>query len=363
MQAHISNNLLASSLLGIFLSFTFALMLAGLFKYYQLNDPNILKNRAAHSRATSRLGGVAVCLSILCVIIIQNHSWHFGIAIATLPIFYVGLLEDLNRPLTPKFRLAVGALSAALFIAFDGRLISSVGFEWGNILLSFVPVAIIFTIFCVVALINALNFIDGINGLASGKTIIAAFALMWLSDIYNEPNLTMLGTAIFSASLGLFMLNYPQGRIFLGDAGAYTLGFLLAVSLITLHSKHIEISAWSILLIIFWPLADMGHSIFRRRLHRKRSDRPDKLHLHHVIMRSLIIASRGNISKEWANPLATAIILPMASIPVVLGVLYNQNNGLCMTLFFGFALLFAFTHHWVIKITRGRIWVVDKLKK
>lgn len=97
-----------------------------------------------------------------------------------------------------------------------------------------------------------------------------------------------------SASLSLFMLNYPQGRIFLGDAGAYTLGFLLAVSLITLHSKHIEISAWSILLLIFWPLADMGHSIFRRRLHGKRSDRPDKLHLHHVIMRSLVILSRGS---------------------------------------------------------------------
>ena len=62
------------------------------------------------------------------------------------------------------------------------------------------PIAIIFTVFWVVGLINAIKFIDGINGLASGKTLIAAFALMYLSNAYNEPNLTLLGTAIFTAS-------------------------------------------------------------------------------------------------------------------------------------------------------------------
>lgn len=363
MQSHIGNSYFLSAILGLVLSFTLALALAALFKYYSVKDPNVLKKRAAHSRPASRLGGVAVCLSILCVIIIQNHSWHIGIAISAVPIFCVGLLEDFDRPLPPKFRLAVGALSATMFIGFEGHLITYVGFEWGNIALSFTPIAILFTIFCVVALINAFNFIDGINGLASGKTMIVSFALMWLAATYKEPNLTLLGTAIFFASLGLFMLNYPQGRIFLGDAGAYTLGFLLAVSLITLQSKHAEISAWSILLIIFWPIADMGHSIFRRRLSGRRSDRPDKLHFHHVIMRSLIIASRGTMSKAWANPLATAIILPMAALPVVLGVVYNQNNGLCMALFFGFALFFACTHSWVINFMRRRNYVMGSVKK
>jgi len=115
------------------------------------------------------------------------------------------------------------------------------------------------------------------------------------------------------------MLNYLQGRIFLGDAGAYTLGFLLAVSLM------------------------------------KRSDRPDKLHFHHVIMRSVVILSRGRISKEWASPIATAIILPMTGLPVTLGVVYNQSNEFCMALFFGFVLPFTFAHYCVINVTRRRI--------
>lgn len=347
--------------IGMLVSFTLALGFAALFRYSSHKDAHRGKRRSAHLNPTSRLGGCAVCLSILIIIFINNETVHLEFAISALPIFIVGLMEDIGRPQTPKLRLAVGSLSAVMFIAFEGRFINSVGFEWGNIILSLTPVAIVFTIFCVVALINALNFIDGINGLASGKTMIAAFALMWLSNIYNEPNLTLLGTAIFAASLGLFMLNYPNGRIFLGDAGAYTLGFLLAVSLITLHSKHVEISAFSILLLIFWPLADMGHSIFRRWLNGKRSDRPDKLHFHHVIMRSLVILSRERISKEWANPLATSIILPMAGLPVALGVVYNQNNGLCMALFFGFKLLYTFSHYLIIKVARRRIWVAGSV--
>ena len=349
-----SETYLTSAFLGLALSFSLALVIAGIFKYFGSQDKNINKKRAAHLRPTSRLGGVAVCLAVLVVILINVETWHFEIALASLPIFIAGLMEDLNRPLKPRLRLAVGALSAGIFIFFERHYISDVGIEWVNLVLSLTPVAIAFTIFSIVALINALNFIDGINGLASGKTLIAAFALMWLSNEYNEPNLTLLGTAIFSASLGLFMVNYPQGRIFLGDAGAYTLGFLLAVSLITLKSQNPEISAWSIMLVIFWPIVDMGHSILRRWLKGRRSDRPDYMHLHHVVMRSIIIFADGRLSKVVANPLATAIILPLAALPVVLGVLYHQNNAICMILFVGFSVLFSLAHAGITYAARRR---------
>ena len=345
---------LTSAFLGLGLSFAIALMITGVFKFFGLLDKNMYKKRSAHLRPTSRLGGVAVCLAVVFVILINIETWHFEIALASLPIFIVGLMEDLNRPLKPQLRLAVGALSAGIFLFFERYYISDVGIEWVNLVLSVAPVAIAFTIFCIVALINALNFIDGINGLASGKTLIAAFALMWLSNNYNEPNLSLLGAAIFSASLGLFMVNYPQGRIFLGDAGAYTLGFLLAVSLITLKSQNPEISAWSIMLIIFWPILDMGHSILRRWLKGRRSDRPDYMHLHHVVMRSIIIFADGQLSKAVANPLATAIILPLAALPVVLGVLYHQNNAICMILFVGFSVLFSLAHAGITHAARRR---------
>lgn len=343
-----------SAFLGLALSFIFALGLAGLFRITGTKDLNILKRRAAHSMPTSRLGGLAVCLAIVIVIIFNGKLYHLEIASCAIPIFLVGLLEDFGRPIKPLLRLAVGALSGSFFVILEGQFITNVGIEWINVVFSASPIAIIFTVFCIVALINAINFIDGINGLASGKTLIAAFALMWLSNQYNEANLALLGTAIFSSSLGLFMVNYPQGRIFLGDAGSYTLGFLLAVSLITLQSKHPEISAWSILLVIFWPIADMSHSIFRRWLKGRRSDRPDYMHLHHVIMRSLIIFTNGRLSKAVANPLATAIILPLAALPVLIGVLHSENNTFCMVLFVVFSVFFSVTHAAIIWIMRRR---------
>ena len=352
-----------TSYVALIWSFIFAIGTAAVFKFFKSSDLNHKKKRAAHSQATSRLGGLAVCSSIAVVTFLESNTWNIEILIAVLPIFIAGLLEDMGRPLKPQLRLAIATLSAVLYIAFQGRVINDVGIEWANLVLSVTPIAIAFTIFCIVALVNALNFIDGVNGLASGKTMVSSFALMWLSIKFNEPNLTLLGVAMFSASLGLFLINYPTGRIFLGDAGAYTLGFLLAVALITLQSRYSEISAWSILLIIFWPIADIAHSILRRKLKRKRSDRPDFLHLHHVIMRSVIILSRGRIPKGWANPIATAIILPLATVPVVMGLMFYQNNALSMALFFGLMLLFACTHAGIIWITRRRIVLMDRSKK
>lgn len=159
------------------------------------------------------------------------------------------------------------------------------------------------------------------------------------------------------------MMNYLQGRIFLGDAGAYTPGFLLAASLITFQNKHTDIFAGSILLIIFSPIADVAHSICRRLIKRLHSDRPDALHLHHVIMRSLVISSYGRISKQWANPIAMAIILPMAALPVALGVVYSKSAIVCGTLAFVFAVLIACTHFSIIKAARRQVLWCGDLRK
>ncbi|APO88555.1 hypothetical protein [Marivivens sp. JLT3646] len=94
-----------------------------------------------------------------------------------------------------------------------------------------------------------------------------------------------------------------------------------------------------------------------------RSDRPDYLHLHHVIMWSRMILSDGSISKQLANPLATAIILPMAALPVFLGVVFHQNDGLCLGSFFGFVLLFKCMHSGIIKASHLRMFFVRRPKK
>ena len=259
-------------------------------------------------------------------------------------------------------RLAIASVSASAFIWVQGSLIQSVGLPILNDALSLTIVSTLFTIFCLVALTNALNFIDGINGLASGKIMIVAGAIWMFSTSYNEPGLSVLSLAIFTSTLGLFMLNYPQGRIFMGDAGAYTLGFLLAACLITLHHRHPEISSWAILLVIFWPIADMAHSIVRRRLGGKRPDRPDMMHMHHVVMRTLTAYSNGRITRQIANPLATALILPLASVPVICGYVFRENNMLCMSLTLAFFIGFFALHASLVRLSKRRMNTLKLIK-
>ena len=124
------------------------------------------------------------------------------------------------------------------------------------------------------------------------------------------------------ATIGLFILNFPLGRIFMGDAGAYSLGFILAWMIIFLMHRQPEISAWAMLAVIFWPVMDTVFAIGRRRLSNGRADQPDRLHFHQLIMRFWQIMSGGKLSKKVANPLATATILPLAALPVMGGVVF-----------------------------------------
>ena len=347
-------NMQVDGLVGTVIAFLLALAFMALHRLSASADPNLLEHRASHIRPTSRLGGVAVAAAVLIALTYAKVPVKFDILLCALPVFLMGLSEDLHYTIKPKIRLVIASVSASAFIWVQGSLIQSVGLPILDDALSLIVVSTIFTIFCLVALTNALNFIDGINGLASGKTMIVAGAIWMFSISYSEPVLAVLSLAIFTSTLGLFMLNYPQGRIFMGDAGAYTLGFLLAACLITLHHRHPEISPWAILLVIFWPIADMAHSIVRRRLGGKGPDRADMMHMHHVVMRTLTAYSNGRITRQIANPLATALILPLASVPVICGYVFRENNALCMSLALAFFVGFFALHTFLVRLSKRR---------
>lgn len=349
-------------LIGTVVAFALALTFMAAYRLSAVTDPNLAEHRASHVRPTSRLGGVAVSAAVLIALTYAKVPVKFDILLCALPVFLMGLSEDLHYTIKPKIRLAIASVSASAFLWVQGSLIQSVGLPILDEVLSLAIVGFLFTIFCIVALTNAINFIDGINGLASGKTMIVAGAIWMFSMSYSEPGLAVLSMAIFTSTLGLFMLNYPQGRIFMGDAGAYTLGFLLAACLITLHHRHPEIAPWAILLVIFWPIADMSHSIVRRRLRGKRPDRPDMMHMHHVVMRTLTVYSDGRITRQIANPLATALILPLASVPVICGYVFRENNTLCMSLTFAFFVGFFALHAYLVRLSKRRTSTLKLIK-
>ena len=148
------------------------------------------------------------------------------------------------------------------------------------------------------------------------------------------------------------ILNFPIGKIFLGDGGAYLLGHLLVWSAISLVNYESSISPFAILLIFFWPVADTVLAIWRRWKLGNPTGRPDRLHFHQLAMRFLEIRVFGRNRRQIANPFATIILVPLISVPQFLGVLFWNDLLVTVWITIGISLLFVSTYLFGIKLAK-----------
>ena len=284
--------------------------------------------QSCHDNPTPRIGGVAVMLSLILGIFWSYDSAYQTIAIllvSALPIFAAGLSEDLSWHVSPRGRLVAAAMSAALMVALSGIWLHRADVPIIDQLLKFAPFAIIFSIFAATGMSHALNLIDGVNGLASGTAIITAIAFALIGTAVGDNLIVVLALTIAFATFGFFVLNFPFGKIFLGDAGAYTLGYLLGWTAILLVVRNPDVSAWAVLLMLFWPLSDTLHAIGRRWTRKQSAVEADSYHMHHVVMRALETHVLKQENRSVSNPLSSALILTFQLAPASLSVLYYNQ--------------------------------------
>lgn len=241
----------------------------------------------------------------------------------------------------PRLRLAAAALSACLAIAFFGVWVDRVDVPGIDAVLALPAVAIALTVFALVGVSHAFNLIDGLNGLAGLTGIVTALGLAALAQSGGEDTVAVLAAALAAALAGFLVVNFPSGRLFLGDAGAYATGFVLAWLGVLVIVRLPEVTPWSIVLILFWPIADTGLAIWRRWRVGSPADMPDRLHVHQMVMRAIEIIWLGRNGRRIANPLATAMLLPLISIPIAAGVGLRNAPGLAALAVCGFAILFV----------------------
>ena len=143
------------------------------------------------------------------------------------PVFAVGLAEDLGYKMSPKIRLVSSAISSVLAIILLKVWLSKLGIPGLDTALIFVPFSILFTVFATVGVVNAFNLIDGLNGLSSYVSISIAISLSIIAFQVGNSQFAIFLALFTAAVLGFLTLNFPFGKIFLGDGGAYALGHLL----------------------------------------------------------------------------------------------------------------------------------------
>ncbi|QRX81932.1 glycosyltransferase [Glaciimonas sp. PAMC28666] len=287
-----------------------------------------------HAIAVPRIGGIAVMTglifaTLLCFITGPANGNAIGILdvfkliLASCPIFFVGTLEDLTKKVSVKSRLGASVLSALLASWLLGATVHGLDI-WGlDRLLIIMPIAVVVTAFLVAGGTNAINIIDGFHGISATVVIIMLAALGFLAWRCGDALVTQTALLAGGAVFGFLLVNYPTGRLFVGDGGAYLSGFLVSEVMVLLLTRNPSISAWQVLGICAYPVIEVLYSIYRRKIIRKMSPgHADGLHLHTLIYRRVVCQRlRHNPARPWLrNAAVVCFIGPWVAVMSVFAV-------------------------------------------
>ncbi|MCC7494562.1 MAG: undecaprenyl/decaprenyl-phosphate alpha-N-acetylglucosaminyl 1-phosphate transferase [Fimbriimonadaceae bacterium] len=257
--------------------------------------------RKAHTTAVPRIGGIGIGCGYLAGVLagaalpgaFDWNSRDTGILVGALAMFAIGLADDLYRPRTADGRqrdglsapvklllqLAAVALPVASGVSIDGLQIPGDG--W----ITFPPlVSWVLSMVWIVAIINAVNFIDGLDGLAGGVSLIMAATIGTIAvwGPARSPSAAVHALALLGGIIGFLRLNFPPARIFMGDGGAYLLGYLLAVLAISAVMKTATlIAVMTPLLILALPILNLAGVVVVRVSAGRSPLSADREHLHH----------------------------------------------------------------------------------
>lgn len=317
-------------------------------------DHDVAGAQKFHTVPVPRIGGVALAVGLLGATL----AWTWGsdatadgnqalwLLVAGIPAFLAGLVEDVTKRVSIKSRLLATFTSAALAVwLLDAQLTRLDTFLLDDLML-YAPAAILFTCFAVGGMANAVNIIDGFNGLAALSAVLMLGGLAAMAAWSNDLMVFKLCLAGVAALTGFLCLNFPFGKIFLGDGGAYLLGFWIAECAVLLLHRNPEVSTWAVLLCCIYPVWETFFSMWRKSVVRKTGmGQPDKLHFHMLVYRRGTRRVLPPGSPKWQRHLLTTLSIAalVVCVQLLAGALLHHsasNHMGFMAAIGGFALAY-----------------------
>lgn len=281
------NNLL--NILPYFLvALIMAFILTPIVQSFGLHHNIIAKEnkRTVHHGRITRIGGVAIYLAVTWVVILMTPLTKSTISILVggTIVFLGGLLDDMYN-LKPFAKLAFIMVGALIPVLFGDVLLHSFNIFGNKINIDAISVLVSFC--WIVGLANAINLIDGLDGLAGGISFIILITFCIIGSISRHIHTTVMAAICAGAILGFLPFNFHPAKIFLGDCGALYIGYMIACLSLLGFKTSTFISLGFPIIIVFVPLEDTLLAIIRRKLKGQSVTTADRQHLHHVIMYKL----------------------------------------------------------------------------
>lgn len=277
-------------------------------------------NRRMHDHPIPRMGGLAIALAFLLstFLFVEVDRELQGILLGGILILVLGILDDcMTLPALPKFVVQIVAASMVVLHGCSVRYVTNP--------FPFIPVESFdlgilagpFTVLWIVTMTNAVNFIDGLDGLAVGVSGISVATMLVIALLVSEQNVAVILAALFGACAGFIPFNFNPAKIFMGDTGSTFLGFLLAtLSVQGLFKMYAVISFAVPFIILGVPFFDICFAVIRRLARHQNPMTADRGHIHHRL-----------IDMGFSQKQSVSIIYMLTTILGIAAVLLTGSGG------------------------------------
>lgn len=319
-------------LMGCFVSWTviFALLASG----FAQGNTATPQHHHTHVGVVPRIGGVGLIFGFSIVYLLSfflmdrgdNQSlMHYGVFIGAVLAFLLGFIDDM-RPLGAKLKMLVQVCLGALAYGC-GLGIERFGIPFTDVVINLNWLGLFVTIFWFVSVMNLINLIDGLDGLAGGVGLMLMVLLTYLSFENGRTISLILSLGMVGAIVGFLFHNFPPAKVYMGDSGAYMIGYVIAaVSLLNAEKGAVAAALIAPVLALSLPIVDVAYAMIRRGLKGLPLFRPDKNHIHHKLIRSGLSHRK------------TVLVLYSISLVALFGaLLVFASSGRLLPIILGFA--------------------------
>ena len=298
-----------------------------LFRF--LNLRGYISKQRLHREEVPRMGGLIIFLFLSFIAFVKFESDLLNLLlISFIPLAFISFKEDFFHNTTPQARLLLMITSCLIFLIFIPSQFPVIDIPYLMELINLKFFGFTFFIFSMLVIINGNNLIDGVNGNMGMTNSVQLLVLAILGFNFGDHEFFNLCLILLTPLIVFLFFNFPFGKIFMGDFGAYFYGFTLSALVIYFFGKYENLLSWNAVLILFYPAMELLFSFVRKKFFQRQSPLlPDVKHLHSLICRHL-----RKSKKTFNNSYSLIFLFPFILISITSLSFYDQLGGLLMIL-------------------------------